>query len=108
MTFPNAAPIALPALRGIMGNRAYYSCLMSLPEISARVNYAKEVHTNARLSDMIQRALEDKRSKEIAAYLQDNSERFFNSLVVAVLMANPIGTHFRTYRADMILRTSWS
>ena len=72
-----------------MGSRAYYSCLMSLRELSARVNYAKEIHENESLSDMIQRALEDKRSKEIAAYLRDNSDRFFNSLVVAVYDGEP-------------------
>ena len=89
MTPPNAGPIVLPALRGIMGSRAYYSCLMNLRELSTRVNYAKELHTNKSLSDMIQRALEDKRSKEIAAYLKDNSDRFFNSLVVAVYDGEP-------------------
>ena len=72
-----------------MGNRAYYSCLMSLRELATRVNYAKEIHANESLSDMIQRALEDRRSKEIAAYLQDNSDRFFNSLVVAVYDGEP-------------------
>ena len=84
-----AGPIVLPALRGIMGNRAYYSCLMSLHELASRVNYAKEIHSNQSLSDMIQRALEDKRSKEIAAYLRDNADRFFNSLVVAVYDGEP-------------------
>ena len=73
-----------------MGNRAYYSCLMNLREIASRVNYAKEIHSNQSLSDMIQRALEDKRSKEIAAYLRDRSDRFFNSLVVAVYDGEPL------------------
>lgn len=89
MTPANAGPIVLPALRGIMGNRAYYSCLMSLRELAARVNYAEEIHSNQSLSDMIQRALEDKRSKEIAAYLRDTSDRFFNSLVVAAYDGEP-------------------
>ena len=72
-----------------MGDRAYYSCLMSLRDLATRVNYAKEIHVNESLSDMIQRALEDKRSKEIAAYLRDNSDRFFNSLVIAVYDGEP-------------------
>ena len=79
----------LPALRGIMGDRAYYVCLMSLQELGARVNYAKEIHSSVLLSDMIQRALEDKRSEEIAAYLMNTSDRFFNSLVVAVYDGEP-------------------
>lgn len=73
-----------------MGNRAYYSCLMSLREIASRVNYAKDIHSSQSLSDLIQRALEDKRSKEIAAYLRDKSDRFFNSLVVAVYDGEPL------------------
>ena len=89
MTPTTAGPIVLPALRGIIGNRAYYSCLMSLHELAARVNYAKEIHSNQSLSDMIQRALEDRRSKEIADYLRDNADRFFNSLVVAVYDGEP-------------------
>lgn len=73
-----------------MGDRAYYSCLMSLREIASRVNYAKDIHSSQSLSDLIQRALEDKRSKEIAAYLRDTSDRFFNSLVVAVYDGEPL------------------
>ena len=73
-----------------MGNRAYYSCLMSLREIASRVNYAKDIHSSQSLSDLIQRVLEDKRSKEIAAYLRDTSDRFFNSLVVAVYDGEPL------------------
>ena len=110
MTPPNAGPIVLPALRGIMGNRAYYSCLMTLRELATRVNYAKEIHANESLSDMIQKALEDKRSKEIAAYLQDNSDRFFNSLVVAVYDGepnwHPLSNVKSRYGADTTLELS--
>ena len=89
MKATHADPIVLPALRGIMGNRAYYSCLMSLRELSSRVNYVKEHHSNQSLSDMIQRVLEDGSGKEIAAYLRDNEDRFFNSLVIAVYDGEP-------------------
>ena len=89
MTLAKSDPMTLPALRGVMGNRAYYSCLMSLRELASRVNYAKEIHLNTALSDMIQRTLEDKRSEEIAAYLRDTEDRFFNSLVVAVYDGEP-------------------
>ena len=34
--------IILPALRGIMGNWVYYSCLMNMEEIAKRVRYADE------------------------------------------------------------------
>jgi DNA sulfur modification protein DndB len=79
----------LPALRGIFGDWAYYSCLMSLSELSARVTFAKEIHKSKGLSALIQRELKRTRAKEIAEYLQTNRERFFNSLVVAVYDGDP-------------------
>lgn len=81
--------IVLPALRGVMGNWVYYCCLMSLEELSSRVHYAKEVHNNKALSDMIQRRLNEGRSVQIAEYLKRQPERFFNSLVVATYGGRP-------------------
>lgn len=81
--------IVLPALRGIMGKWVYYSCLMGLDELSTRVNYAREIHNNTSLSDMIQRRLTENRSKQIAEYLQSRPERFFSSLVVATYGGDP-------------------
>ena len=81
--------IILPALRGIMGDWVYYSCLLDLRELSSRVDYAKEIHKNEKLSDMIQRGLEEYRGKLIAEYLQMQPERFFNSLIVAVYGGQP-------------------
>ena len=89
MTQTNAMRIILPALRGVMGRWVYYSCLMPLSELSSRVRFADEVHTNAKLSDMIQRSLDDDRTKEIAEYIKMQPERFFNSLVVAVYDGEP-------------------
>ncbi len=81
--------IILPALRGIMGDWVYYSCLLDLRELSSRVDYAKEIHTNKNLSDMIQRQLEEPRSELISEYLHTQPERFFNSLVVATYGGQP-------------------
>jgi DNA sulfur modification protein DndB len=81
--------IVLPALRGIMGDWVYYSCLMDLEELSARVRYAEEIHKNKFLSDMIQRQLKKSRSAEIEEYLETQPERFFNSLVVATYGGQP-------------------
>ena len=89
MTTQKIEQIILPALRGSMGNWVYYSCLMSLGELARRVRYADEVHGNKPLSEMIQRALEDRRSVEIARYLREQPERFFNSLVVATYGGAP-------------------
>ena len=81
--------IALPALRGLMGDWVYYSCLMSMDEIARRVQYAKEIHQNKHLSDMIQRQLKRGRSEQIAEYLKTQKERFFNSLIVATYGGRP-------------------
>lgn len=81
--------LILPALRGIMGDWVYYSCLMNLDELSKRVNFAKELHKNKSLSDMIQRQLKGDRSSQIAEYLKSQKERFFNSLVIATYKGQP-------------------
>ena len=79
----------LPALRGLMGDWVYYSCLMRMDDIARRVQYAKEIHQNKHLSDMIQRQLKRGRSEQIAEYLKTQKERFFNSLVVATYGGRP-------------------
>lgn len=81
--------IILPALRGIMGDWVYYSCLMDLRDLNSRVSYAKEIHKNEALSEMIQRGLEKGRGAQIAEYLRKQPERFFNSLVVATYGGEP-------------------
>ena len=81
--------IVLPALRGVMGDWVYYTCLMDLGELSARVHYAEEIHKNKLLSDMIQRQLRRGRSAQIADYLKMQPERFFNSLVIATYGGQP-------------------
>ena len=81
--------LVLPALRGIMGDWVYYSCLIDLKELSMRVKFAEEIHKNTALSDMIQRQLKMGRSAQIAEYLKIQPERFFNSLVVATYGGQP-------------------
>ena len=82
--------IVLPALRGVMGDRVYYSCLMDFEELTTRVSYVDEVHERGSpLSDMIQRDLNEKATEDIARYLKEQSERFFNSLVIATYGGDP-------------------
>lgn len=79
----------LPCLRGMLGDWIFYSALFPLGEIADRVSYAEELHTSKKLSQMIQRHLMSGRSDEIASYLKTQSQRFFNSMVVAVYEGNP-------------------
>ena len=89
MTTTKPTRLLLPALRGIMGDWVYYSCLMGLNELSSRVDYAKDIHKHTRLSEMIQRKLDGVRSVQIADYLKEQPQRFFNSLVVATYGGSP-------------------
>lgn len=88
-----------PALRGRLGDWAFYSILMTLKQVATRVNYAEEIHNSKKLSEFIQRALDQKtRAGEIGNYLLTNEDRFFNSLVVAVYDGDPEWHEFQQLR----------
>ena len=85
--------LALPALRGTFGDWTYYSAVVPLVELAKRVAFASEIHTNKGLSELIQRELKGGahggRALDIANYLSQTPERFFNSLVIAVYGGDP-------------------
>jgi len=81
--------LQLPALRGHFGDWIYYSCIVKMSDLAARVDYAERLHPNKQLSKLIQRTLKEKRATEIAEYLYRENERFFNSLVIAVYGGEP-------------------
>lgn len=85
----NPQPLVLPALRGRFGDWAYYACLFPIQELGARVDYAHDIHKEEALSKLIQRVLEGERAERIAEYLASNTERFFNSLVLATYGGDP-------------------
>ena len=89
MTNTESEPTILPALRGVMGSWVYYSCLMQFGDLSSRVRFADEVHSHHALSEMIQRSIDEDRTEEIAEYIREQPQRFFNSLVVAVYGGEP-------------------
>lgn len=83
--------IFLPALQGSLGSWLYYSALISLKDLVARVGYASQIQSNQKLGELMQRALDDKgRTTDLAEYLRDTEDRFFNSLVVGVQGGAPI------------------
>lgn len=79
----------LPALRGRIGDWAYYSTLMTFSDLANRVSIANDIHKSENLSQYIQRQLNGKRAKDIAHYICENDSRFFNSIVVAVYGGSP-------------------
>lgn len=89
MTTRQVPELVLPALRGVMGDWVYYSCLIDIRELSSRVRYAEDIHMSKKLSEMIQRQLRRGRSVQIAEYLKTQPERFFNSLVIATYGGQP-------------------
>ena len=89
MTSKHPEPRVLPALRGMMGDWIYYSCLMDLRTLADRVDYADDIHSSTQLSSMIQRQLKEYRAKQIATYIKTQTERLFNALVVATHRGEP-------------------
>ena len=88
MTDP-LAPLHLPALKGRVGQWAFYTTLMKFSEISERIALSKEIYQNNSLSDMVQRTVRSSRTDEIADYLLNEEERFFPAMVVAVFDGEP-------------------
>lgn len=87
--------LVIPCLRGSMGTWDTYTCLMQLKDIGNLINFATDLHTSKKLSEMIQRNLEDDRAKDIGEYLLNNKDHFFNSLVVAVYDGDPRWHNFK-------------
>ncbi len=81
-------PMALPSLRARMGQWWYYLSTLKMSEIKARVSVAEEIHSGATLQELLQRKLRD-RASEIADYLIEQDQRFFNSLVLGTYGGDP-------------------
>lgn len=88
------ARIYVPGLRGRFGDWAYYSVLMRLSDIAQRIDFARDLHKSNALSQLIQRELKGGRAEEIARYIKENEDRFFNSLVVAIYGGQPAWHQF--------------
>ncbi len=80
--------LLLPALRAHMGDWIYYISFMRMSDIADRIGIAEQIHTNESLNDLLQRRLTS-RSKEIVNYLENQEQRFFNSLIVGVYGGTP-------------------
>lgn len=87
-------PMVLPALRAAMGDRVYFVSTLRMADIAERIHYAREVHQSMALNDLIQRRLDEKRAVEIAEYLLEDGDRFFNALVVGVYLGDPTWQDF--------------
>jgi DNA sulfur modification protein DndB len=80
--------LILPALRANMGVWNYYICFLRMIDAVSRISIAEDIHTSASLRDLLQRRLTD-RSFQIADYLINQPQRFFNALVVGTYGGSP-------------------
>ncbi len=77
-----------PALIARMGDWSYYISFMSMGEVSERVSIVQDIHHETALQDLLQRGL-TKNADKISAYLQMQSQRFFNAIVVGAYGGRP-------------------
>ena len=80
--------LTIPALRAHMGDWVYYVSFLRMDQIAGQIHLAQEIHESNELRDMIQRRITD-RSKQIADYLLNQPQRFFNALIVGVYGGSP-------------------
>ncbi|MDR1069263.1 MAG: DGQHR domain-containing protein [Gracilibacteraceae bacterium] len=79
----------IPAIRAKVGIWVYYVSTLTYAQVKEHVKMVdKELHKSAVLSEMLQRSITNN-YKQIAAYIMQQEERFFNSLVLAVYDGDP-------------------
>lgn len=85
--------IHLACLRGNIGFWTYYSTVIKVKDIVEEnriitVTESKELYTQ-NINKILQREIKQDRIKSISKYFEENNERFFNSLIVAIHKGNP-------------------
>jgi DNA sulfur modification protein DndB len=77
-----------PTIKGRIGDWTYYVTTMKLAELANYVKFAEEIFPKNDLDQILQRELTE-RSKDIAAYLGSNTQRFLGSVIVAAVGGEP-------------------
>lgn len=79
----------IPVIRGSIGQWRYYTGVMTFEQISIRVSPSiNEIYPAGCLNDLLQRDLTDN-YKNIKDYIENDAERFFNALILAVYNGDP-------------------
>ena len=81
--------LMIPCLKGKIGSWYTYTSLMTFEDIDRLISFADELHKIKKLSDMIQRDIEDNRATDIAEYINTNVDHFFNALVIGIYEGDP-------------------
>ena len=81
--------VGIPAIRAKIGIWVYYIATLKFSQVEKYVKKVDdELHKSTVLREMLQRSITDN-YKSIAQYIEDQEERFFNSLVLAVYDGDP-------------------
>jgi DNA sulfur modification protein DndB len=79
----------IPAIRAKAGVWVYYVSILTYSQVNTYVKRVdNELHKSKLLREMLQRSITDN-YKQIATYISQQEERFFNSLVLAVYDGDP-------------------
>ncbi|AYQ35507.1 DGQHR domain-containing protein [Runella sp. SP2] len=90
--FQPSPPLSLPTLRGKIGDWLYYVTLMPFIQVAQRVRLPEEIdayNEETKLGDWIQRELDENRTRQIVNYLNEQPQRFFNSLILGIYGGKP-------------------
>lgn len=85
----NECMLLTPALKCAMGDWTYYSALLNFAQVAECIKRTEEIHESQQLSNWIQRQLIQNHASNIAEYLLEQPERFFNAIVVGVYGGAP-------------------
>lgn len=79
----------IPAIRAQIGSWIYYVATLTFKEVGEHIKRVdNELHRSELLQDMLQRSITSN-YKSIAKYIENQEERFFNALVLAVYDGEP-------------------
>jgi DNA sulfur modification protein DndB len=85
--------VPFPSLRGSMGDWTYYVTTMKLADVAKYVKPVDKIHERKELKTWLQREIAPERLKQIADYLKNQSQHFFNAIVVGVYGGEPQWYH---------------
>ena len=80
---------AFPTIRAQMGDWYYYMTTLPFYEVARRVLPATEFFHPPSMNEWIQREVMPRRKKEIATYLMNEEQRFFNGIVLGLYLGEP-------------------
>ena len=86
---PNSNTLVVPVIRARIGDWWFYVATLTFEEVAERVKRVSEIHEKKELKTWIQREIKDERLAEIADYIQNQPQRFFNGLVLGMYDGDP-------------------